>query len=63
MANIKYTKYLINTLNTVTGNYKRTEQNGEPHSNPSLVLASYSLRSRLQVWGARVCHHNDGPRM
>ena len=27
---------------TVTSDYKRTEQNGEPHSNPSSVTASYS---------------------
>jgi len=33
-------------MNTaVTSDYKRTEQNGELHSNPSIVMASYNLQT------------------
>ena len=30
-------------MNVITSDYKRTEQNGDPHSNLSLVMAHYSL--------------------
>ena len=36
---------LSTSMNTVTSDYKRTEQNEEPHSNPSLVMASYNLQT------------------
>jgi len=32
-------------MHAVTSDYKRTEQNRVPLSNPSLVMASYSLRT------------------
>lgn len=34
------THKVLNTLNTSMHTYKRTEQNGEPPSNPFLVMAS-----------------------
>ena len=34
-------KYLHTSMHTVTSDNERTEQNGKPHSNPSLVIASY----------------------
>jgi len=56
---------ILNTPNTsirtVTSDYKRTEQNGEPHINLSLVLANYSLQTTVSwlLWAAKVCHHDD----
>ena len=56
---------IFNTLNTsihtATSDYNRTEQNGEPHNNPSLVMASYSLQTTGSwlLWAVTVHHHGD----
>ena len=34
-------------MHTVTSDYKRREQNGEPHSNPNSVLARYTVYQQL----------------
>jgi len=41
--------------------HKGTEQNEESLSNPSLVMASYSLQRNGSwlLWAARVCRHDD----
>jgi len=40
---------VFNALNTsikaVTSDHNKTEQNGELHNNPGLVMASYSLQT------------------
>ena len=49
-------------MHAVTRDYKRTEQNGVPLSNPSLVMTSYSLwtTSSWLLWAVRA-HHHDYP--
>ena len=50
-------------MHTITRDYKRTEQSGEPHthSNLSLVMASYSLQTTGSwlLWAVRVHHPDD----
>jgi len=52
---------LNTSIRTVTSDYNKTEQNGEPHNNPSLVMASYSLQTTGSwlLWAVRVHHHGD----
>jgi len=55
--------YLHTSMHTVTSDNERTEQNGKPHSNPSLVIASYGPAPNYYCeWIERLRHHDDWSR-